>query len=162
MYCKYCGTQIAEDSNFCPNCGSNLQAEVSLPSTAVVAQPTKSKSNFGLGIKSMVFGAIGMDLAMVAGIFLLYFFMVFATLVPAEEYGPCFAVAVMLMAFPVIGLSFSRGASNCASEFKDLEGKLNPFAQVGRILSIPGKIINIICLVIYAFCAFGCLVNAGA
>ena len=61
MYCEKCGTQIDENSKFCPNCGNNL-TEVSHTETAPGfernSMPLKKKKSKCL-VLSIVFAAIG-------------------------------------------------------------------------------------------------------
>ena len=43
-FCKYCGTEIKGDTNFCDNCGANLKEEA--PATAPVPKNTNPNDNF--------------------------------------------------------------------------------------------------------------------
>ncbi len=56
MFCKNCGTQLADDVKFCPSCGTDNSAEASAPEAATepvvenVALQTPPKSILPLGI----------------------------------------------------------------------------------------------------------------
>lgn len=43
MYCQYCGTQLAEGANFCPNCGASTSA--TNHNTGATAQNTQQWSD---------------------------------------------------------------------------------------------------------------------
>ena len=66
MFCKYCGSQIPDNSKFCPNCGAQFSGALGRPSQISNVQqpvvnyepPTQGKNSV-LGILSLIFSIIG-------------------------------------------------------------------------------------------------------
>lgn len=65
MYCKYCGRQVDEQTNFCPRCGGRLKGAVAPAQTAAPVQPivpVQKKPVNGLGIAAFVLGIVSLFL----------------------------------------------------------------------------------------------------
>lgn len=55
MFCKYCGTKIAEELTECPNCGASKTANVNV----TVNVPREDKASVGFSILSFLFPLFG-------------------------------------------------------------------------------------------------------
>ena len=69
MYCRYCGTKIADDSIFCKSCGKKLfnNIEVKREIKAVnITQEVNTKENKGEGFKIFLFFLIGIIICSVS------------------------------------------------------------------------------------------------
>ncbi len=158
MYCKYCGTQISNDSKFCHNCGSNvepqgdvaLQPVVEQPVVAEPIEPVKPKVSISKSIKSLVFGAIGMEFAIMAMIFIIEFIAVFSISVGTEDNGAIIALVIVFLPISIIGLCFANAAKSNSDEYCALSGSPNGFSKTGRILGITARVLSIISIAIYA------------
>jgi hypothetical protein len=67
MYCPSCGTQNADDSKFCQNCGKALTGDVETPQVTPTpmtsSQPqtvTREVRTSGLAVASLILGIIGL------------------------------------------------------------------------------------------------------
>ena len=50
MFCKYCGTQTADDAQFCPKCGKSTGAQIAQNNTPSAPQKTPS----GINLKILI------------------------------------------------------------------------------------------------------------
>lgn len=66
MFCSQCGTQVADDSAFCPNCGAAL-AEMEQPSAPRHGRPAvgKRRSRFHLAMVGFALAAVAAIVAVV-------------------------------------------------------------------------------------------------
>ena len=158
MYCRHCGAQLSENANFCHKCGKTInsqpeeqQPEVQQPE---VQQPEvtaeQPKVSISKSIKSLIFGAIGLEFAAVCSILLIEFFAMFAIYVGTEDSGAIIAFALIMVPSSIIGLCFSNAAKSNSDEFCSLAGQHNGLSKVGRILGIWGRILNLVAICTYA------------
>lgn len=62
-YCRFCGGEMEDDNQFCPSCGKSVETNFD-QLNKVQEKPESS----GLGIASIVFGALGGFLGLIFGI----------------------------------------------------------------------------------------------
>ena len=60
MYCKYCGTDVAEGARFCENCGAAIEGTVETPTPFIddefeVQKNALGGSVFALGLTGLIF-----------------------------------------------------------------------------------------------------------
>lgn len=140
MFCKNCGSQLADDAVFCGNCGTKVEAQAA-PQPAYTApqqpaytapqptytapQPAPAAANDpaldSLATNTMVFGILGAALGLCIG---------------------------------VPGIIFSVLTKNKVDEFVSRAGSLYGKAKVGSILSKVGLPVSIVCTAIYTISFF--------
>ena len=76
MFCKYCGNQLPDNVNFCPQCGKIVDGEnenTSSDDVVVVAQQSAAQTNYfyapvsedtGSSVSAMVFGILSLILSL--------------------------------------------------------------------------------------------------
>lgn len=144
MFCKNCGTQLADDAAFCSGCGTKVESqpapqpvyEAPQQPTYTAPQPTYTAPQptyvapqpaandpalDSLATNTMIFGILGAALGLCVG---------------------------------VPGIVFSVLTKNKVEEFIGRAGSLYGKAKVGSILSKVGLPVSIVCTVIYTISFF--------
>ena len=67
MYCKYCGTDVAEGARFCENCGAAIEATTATPMPVIDDEFEEQKnalggSVFALGLTGLIFSTTSLAL----------------------------------------------------------------------------------------------------
>ena len=138
MFCKFCGSSIADNSQFCAICGGRVNAPVVYTPPAPVnyvpvVQPVKHKvPGRGFGITSMIMGIAALYY------FVVYPYLMLAVLSIDLPYAFPGFDSFMLVTFlttmilysplPILGIVFSNIAHK--------RGYINNISQSGRIMSI--------------------------
>ena len=141
MFCKFCGSSIADNSQFCAVCGGRVNAPVVNPTPVYtppvnyvpVPQPVKHKvPGRGFGITSMIMGIAALYY------FVVYPYLMLAVLSVDLPYAlPGFdsfmlvtflTTMILYSALPILGIVFSNIAHN--------RGYINNISRSGRIMSI--------------------------
>lgn len=143
MFCKFCGSSIADNSQFCAVCGGRVNAPVVNPTPVYtppvpvnyvpVPQPAKPKvPGRGFGITSMIMGIAALYY------FVLYPYCMLTILHFGSPYAfPGFdslmlasflTTMILYTALPILGIVFSNIAHK--------RGYINNISRSGRIMSI--------------------------
>ena len=123
MFCKHCGYQLPEDSNFCPNCGK-ITDEVKKEEEKVDVidctnvDPFLDEQKDELGGKILKFSILGLAFS---------FFL------------------------PILGFIFTVIARSKIKSYVNIFGETQGRASVGKGLSIGGLITSIVFFVIWTF-----------
>ena len=81
MFCKQCGTNIPDDTKFCPNCGSAVEETAIQPAeVAAVAKPVAGNST-----EVLVWGIIG--LAFACSFFMSFLGIIFSAIAKKKAKG---------------------------------------------------------------------------
>lgn len=59
MFCKKCGNQLADNTNFCQHCGAAQEASVEAPAAVVQPTPTAASPSRGKRIGGIVMLVLG-------------------------------------------------------------------------------------------------------
>lgn len=83
MYCGYCGAQIENDANFCPNCGKSVQSESTYKQSEAKTSGADIEETEWLNRVDLIIGKIPpvIEIALVAMTFLLGTFLIYGILV---------------------------------------------------------------------------------
>ncbi|MBQ9806808.1 MAG: zinc-ribbon domain-containing protein [Clostridia bacterium] len=127
MFCVYCGKNLPDGSAFCPNCGARLTETEPQMQYNQVQTPEKPAAN------PAEKDALGKSI------------LTYAIL------GHAFGCTLLLSFLGLIFTCVSKGKVN---KYTDLYGPTSGTATVGRILNIPGLIINIFMTVFSAIYFF--------
>ena len=120
MFCRQCGTEIPEDSRFCSNCGTAVDAATN---TAIVptAKTDIAKSETGAAAQAAP-----------------------ASPVPVMVWGIVGLTLSILFYFSIFGIIFSAIANKKAKNYIAQYGNASNMARVGKGLSKAGIIVGII------------------
>ena len=152
LFCTNCGTQLNEETRFCPGCGKAVASEQTgaAPQSAqiYVPAPTPMVAPYPAEVvvptKSKVMGFISMGLG-IEGLVLAVFGIFYTLIVAAAFSGPyyyenptAFIIALYFSLFTlpscIVGLVLSGKSSSC--------GVTTTPASVGKKLSIAGIIVT--------------------
>ena len=153
MYCRYCGAPLSDGASFCVNCGQQVTQESAAPEpqkTAVepvqederinAVKEQKKKSILTYAILSLAFGQVALCVVAVciAGI--------------GNAYGSAVALLSMVVLVAVLPISvfscvFAYRSARLAKSYEAEYGKINGRGMVGKIMSIPARILSIFTVV---------------
>ena len=143
MFCKFCGSSIADNSQFCAVCGGRVNAPVVNPTPVYtppapvnyvpVPQPAKPKvPGRGFGITSMIMGIAALYYFVVYPYFMLAFLSIDLpyALPGFDSFMLVTFLTTMILysALPILGIVFSNIAHK--------RGYINNISRSGRIMSI--------------------------
>lgn len=126
MFCKYCGNELPETSEFCPKCGKNQGNAEFVPQTVYMNEGGEYSYGEDDSIKK--------EKSKLANDIMIY--------------GIIAVAASVIVGLPLVGLIFACIAKSklkkYALEYEEIDGRAN----IGKILSTVGLIVSIVYIVL--------------
>jgi len=169
MYCKHCGAPLEDGAKFCAACGVAVEevpevAEAAVEQEAVAeAAPEAVAANPNVeGVKKnrkkniLKYAIMGLAFAVVSLSFVSSF-LTFALSDAFGEAGIYFVLILMCTPLSVLSCVFSFRSGKFAKQYEKEFGELDGVGKVGKILSIPARIVSILTLVFQVAAVFLCM-----
>ena len=145
MICKFCGNRIEDDAMFCSRCGKRVEETIDYfdESNFVNPKVEEEKSRIGGSILGCAIAGVVLLLVSCTGI------LVASEVAYFIGYDAFLRCVFGLLIVNIVGWIFSATARGKARGYAERFGETNGKATVGKIMSIPALILNIIFAVLY-------------
>ena len=147
MNCKYCGSNLSDDTKFCPNCGNNvseIQDDFVQEAPIEVGAPAEDEQKNSLSNKILSTAAVSLALSMVSAMFISLIPIVLSI---TKEFAYMTVWSFTALVINIVALCIKGSSKRTLSKFSALYDDLTVKARVGKILCIPSTILNIVLLV---------------
>ena len=145
MFCKFCGNRIEDDAMFCSRCGKRVEEEVNCFEEEDFVNPQVEREKDGLGASILGCAIASVVLLLVSCICIT----VVGQLMYLMDLSTLFGSVFLFLIMNILGWVFSATARGKARAYAERFGETNGKATVGKIMSIPALILNIIFAVLY-------------
>ena len=167
MYCKHCGTELAEGATFCPTCGklvadgqdpfaTDVQVEYVDPFTDEIkvesVPPMDGAEKTSLASKLLKKAIVGLVMGVACFMMSTIFTDVLFSL---EEFGIAALFNLIFLGVNIASLVITCQARRAMYEYTSKYGETSGKASVGKGLSIPALIVNLLALAYHVILFLG-------
>lgn len=172
MHCKHCGNKLSQGAKFCGNCGQKVEFSQTIEQPSMIEYSAQFTDEVALApidentklvmsnlAKKILTNAIvGLAVGVLVPSILL---VIWILLVVKYDFGGATLISFCALISSIVALVLTNKALRGANRYADWYGSVTGKALVGKIMSIPAKIINIFFVVLNSLIFFESLLSIG-